>query len=330
MTGAMTAAPLSERFLPAADRGAVLDARMHADLAASLAHLAGATRPVDPPLAVRLSAVAQAIRAGRRLPAMGFRAYFRIAAALLAQDRAAAAAHLAGMEALAPRATGLCVTRFGDPEADRLSLELIADGMRLAPIDAEEARAFARLLEEGFALMRQGLPELHAELSGIVHEVLLARAPQGDAMEFDGASHYQFWGLLVLNPRHHRTPLAVVEVLAHEASHALLFGLTVDEPLVLNPDEELFASPLRPDPRPMDGIYHATYVSARMCWAMEALAASGILDAADRRRALAAARKDRENHAAGQAVLDAHGRPSATGRRIIEAARAWMSDGVPA
>ena len=34
----------------------------------------------------------------------------------------------------------------------------------------------------------------------------------------------------------------------------------IDELFVLNPDWERFPSPLREDPRPMDGIYHATFV----------------------------------------------------------------------
>ena len=298
---------------------------MHAELAASLAHMAEASEAAARELSTRLAALARSIAEGRRVRPLGFHGYFRLVARLAAQDLEGDAAELARIEALADRPPGRRITHFGAPEADQLSLSLIEDGMRLAPLSAPEADAFAALLDEGFALMQAGLPDLHAELTGIIHEVLLARAPQGDRIEFDGASHYQFWGLLLLNPRHHRTPLAVVEVLAHEASHALLFGMTVEEPLVLNPDDELYPSPLRIDPRPMDGIYHATYVSARMAWAMERLADSGLLSEADRTAALAAARSDRSNHASGQQVIDAHGRLSPTGRRILESARSWMA-----
>lgn len=297
---------------------------MHTELAGSLAHLAEATAGV-PAMSARLADLSRSITDGRRIRPLGFHAYYRLVLQLGAQDLAGAEAELARIEALADRAPARSITHFGAPEADQVSLALIEDGMRLAPITTEEADAFSRLLEEGFALMQAGLPDLHAELTGIIHEVLLARAPQGDRMEFDGASHYQFWGLLLLNPRHHRTPLAVVEVLAHEASHALLFGMTIEEPLVLNPDDELYPSPLRVDPRPMDGIYHATYVSARMAWAMEQLAASGLLSDEERAAAMAAARSDRDNHARGLTVIDAHGRLSDTGARILDSARAWMT-----
>lgn len=73
-------------------------------------------------------------------------------------------------------------------------------------------------------------------------------------------------------------------MLAHEAGHCLLFGLTIDEPLVLNDDNEMFLSPLRPDPWPMDGICHATLQSVRMAWAMEALGDSGLLTNAKQRQ----------------------------------------------
>jgi hypothetical protein len=75
----------------------------------------------------------------------------------------------------------------------------------------------------------------------------------------------------------------------------------------------------------MDGIYHATYVSARMCWAMEALAASSNLSQTDRDNALKAAKTDRENYLKGLAVIDAHGDLSKSGQRILDNARGWMS-----
>ena len=204
------------------------------------------------------------------------------------------------------------------------------DGLSLAPITAAERDDFAALLSAGLALMEAELPELHGEVTAIVRQVVLAQAPKGAKLEFDGASHYQYWGLLLLNPNHHRTPLAVVEVLAHEAAHSMLFGLTVEEPLVFNPDDELYPSPLRLDRRPMDGIYHATFVSARMTWAMERLAASPRLSPEDRAAARAAAETDRRNFAAGHSVVEEHGRLSATGASILRGALAYMRAPTPA
>ena len=314
-----------EGFTPSAERGVSVDSRMHDELANSIEHLAEATASVDAGLSQRLVAQSGAIRKGRRVGALAFRTYYLLVQELLDDDLSAAAARLAEMERLPERLGKRLLTYFGCADGDSISLALLGDGMRIAPITEQEAKDFAALLDQGFDLMRKALPVLYQELAGIVHQVLLARSPQGDKMEFDGASHYQFWGLLILNPKHHKTSLEVVEVLAHEASHSLLFGLTIDEPLVLNSDDELFASPLRIDLRPMDGIYHATYVSARMCWAMEKLASSGYLTDADAARALEAAHKDRENYEKGLSVIDTYGRLTGTGARIMDSARAWMS-----
>jgi HEXXH motif-containing protein len=51
----------------------------------------------------------------------------------------------------------------------------------------------------------------------------------------------------------------------------VLFAETLDGPLVQNDPNERYKSPLRMNPRPMDGIYHATFVSARMYQAIHEL-----------------------------------------------------------
>jgi HEXXH motif-containing protein len=312
-------------FAPSRVRAEQLSARMHDELARSLSHIS----EVAPDVAAHLRPVVALAESGQRLPPVAFGLYFDLAEHLLRDDPAGATALAHRLGAVGPAAQEMSVLDRGTPAAAPLEAVLAArmggefDGF--APVDPARAAAFRPLLAEGIALLDAGYPALADEIRAIVGEVLLAEAPPGATMEFDGASHYQFWGLLMLNPKHHRTPLAVAEVLAHEAGHSLLFGMTVDEPLVLNPDDELYPSPLRVDPRPMDGIYHATFVSARMALAMETLAASGVLSADDRAAALEAARDDRANFAAGDGVIRAHGRLSATGAAILQGARDWIA-----
>ena len=74
------------------------------------------------------------------------------------------------------------------------------------------------------------------------------------------------------------TVLDTAQALAHESGHNLLFGFCASESLVENADEELFASPLRADPRPMDGVFHATYVVARMHQTLTRLLEANVLD----------------------------------------------------
>lgn len=55
-----------------------------------------------------------------------------------------------------------------------------------------------------------------------------------------------------------------VEHLTHEISHLHLHTFMADNPLVLNPDSERYKAPLRIDPRPMRGIFHAVFVLSRI------------------------------------------------------------------
>jgi HEXXH motif-containing protein len=132
------------------------------------------------------------------------------------------------------------------------------------------------------------------------------------------------WGGMFINAARRRTPLELLEVLVHESAHLLLYAFTQHEPLVLNDEAERYTSPLRTDPRPMEGIYHATWVSARMTYAMHKLSCSKNLDAELRHQALAAANADLANFAAGHALVKAHGRLTDTGRRVIDEAAAAM------
>lgn len=301
---------------------------MHRMLGESLAHIADACAEDFSAVTAALRPTLSRLTTGERAPAQAFGLYFQLTDMLLSDNRSAALLAATSLGRIGPRAPGLTMLRRGGAEAARLdavlSQRLGAEAARFAPIDEATHQDFSALVHQGMDLLRRGFPDLHAEIEAIVTTLLVAQAPQGAGAEFDGASHYQFWGLVLLNPRHHRTPLAVAEALAHEAGHSLLFGLTVDEPLALNPDDELHASPLRKDPRPMDGIFHAAFVSARMALAMETLADSGVLTASEQALARDAAAADRENFAMGSATIAAHGRLTQTGATILENARRWI------
>ena len=114
-----------------------------------------------------------------------------------------------------------------------------------------------------FSLLEQTDAALAAEIRGLIVQVI-GSAPLSPALSFGGVTSLTLWGAVTLNTELHRTPLAIAEALVHEGAHTLLFGYAVDERLVRNPDSERFASPLRSDPRPMDGVFHATFVCARL------------------------------------------------------------------
>ena len=59
-----------------------------------------------------------------------------------------------------------------------------------------------------------------------------------------------------------------VDFLIHEQSHLYVHLLNKDDPILLNP-KETYYSPLREEDRPLMGIYHATFVLARMQYVLE-------------------------------------------------------------
>lgn len=310
-------------FAPDGGRAEFLDLRMMGELASSLRHLAEAGDA--PEVSEALTPVIARLEKGAMLPPLAFGLYYEIAEAMLAGAPRTALAAAERLRALSPRG-GRTILARGTPEAAALCEQLqrrMGDEFdRCAGVAPEAKAGFEALFAEAMGLIARCAPTLAAELDHLLHQVLLVTEAPSVEGEFHGASHYQFWGLLMINPRHMKTALQLAETIAHECAHCLLFGLTIDETLVDNPDDELFASPLRDDLRPMDGIYHATFVSARMAWAMEMVATR--LTGEDRARALEAAREDRQNFAEGHRVVAAHGQLSPTGAAIMAGAEAWI------
>jgi HEXXH motif-containing protein len=158
-----------------------------------------------------------------------------------------------------PRAIEL-FARFADlEEANRLDL--------VAP-DNEEIERATPLIEQGLALLARNDPEQDGELRAFLSDILLVGQKPGHLFTAAAASCFQNWGALLLVPATQRDALDIVELLAHEATHLLLFALALDEPLLTNPPDQLHFSPLREAPRSMDGVYHATMVSARIVRAL--------------------------------------------------------------
>jgi HEXXH motif-containing protein len=154
--------------------------------------------------------------------------------------------------------------------------------------------------------------------------VLAAGPREKGAAVFDGASAFTLWGMVVLNAASHVTTLDAVQALAHESAHMLLFGLAADGPLVENDGGERFGSPLRQDPRPIDGIYHATFVTARMYQAVARLLGAGALSTAERLEAEAALETHAKHFDRGAETLERHARLTRVGAAALAGARSYM------
>lgn len=318
-------------FKPDPERARAINARMHAELGASLRHV---TEQAAGPLGVDPAAIEPLLRqleAGVSFPAVTFADYYDWVVAIDAEKEAEARRLYASLTAAQPIAPELRVDALGDPALGETSARYQAmmnedDSIELgftAP-SSEVVTAFRERLARGWDLLDKAVPELSGEIRHIIREVVIAGSDPSKKYQFDGGSHYRLWGALFLNGQYHPDDIAVCEVLAHESAHSLLFGFTVQEALQNNDDDELYASPLRVDPRPMDGIYHATFVSARMHWAMSRLAESGLLTAEQREKAIAAAASDLTNFDAGYGVVAEHGILTSTGAALMRGAHDYM------
>ncbi len=156
-----------------------------------------------------------------------------------------------------------------DRYARLLSMEsLVALG---AP-ETKDWQVFEESLTSAMNLIEEADGSLAAELRGLVIQIVGASPNmKNGGRGFGGSSSFMLWGAVLLNVGQHSTTLDMIAGLVHEAAHQLLFGLSVDEPLVRNSIDERYGSPLRTDPRPMDGIFHATFVCARIYYAYEQL-----------------------------------------------------------
>jgi hypothetical protein len=316
---------------PDAARARTLDRAMHRGLADSLAHIAEQSRGEiafdEPEFRHTIAAIRE-----RRFSPLTFALYYDLVFAIEAGRHDEAAALIARIASATPVEGPTVVCRIEDPPVganatiyrDKMETDAELKFGFLQPSEAE-ARAFMDLLGTAQARFGAVLPQLFAEMEALITELILATEPEDGSTRFTGGSSYMLWGALFLNPRAQTEPVTLVEAIAHECGHAALFGHTIEEPLVRNPDGELFTSPLRDDPRPMDGIYHATWVSARMAWAMATLVASGALEASEIDLAGRRLEADRASFHSGLETVRRHGSLSAAGASLMAGAEADMA-----
>ena len=205
-----------------------------------------------------------------------------------------------------------------------LSLESLA---ALAPPNADEWLEFEESLVSALNMIEEVDATLAAELRALVVQIVGASpAAKNGGRGFGGSSSFMLWGAVLLNVGHHSTTLDMIAGLVHEAAHQLLFGLAVDEPLVLNSINERYGSPLRTDPRPMDGIFHATFVCARMYYAYERLMQKTDIafSQADREIIAQRLRDYRRKFFDGLETVRRFGRAAVKGDRILTAAADYM------
>jgi HEXXH motif-containing protein len=314
-------------FIPARDSLALgLDQAMRADLSASLERLsarAGALLPTE----ANAAATAKNIRSHRVDPGV-FGRYYDLIAALQTQDWDAAARLWREMSQLAAQPADFAVLPFdtdalGD-DAERYQ-RIFTIGLAAAPQFArpdDDAMTHLRgTVSAALALLDAVHADWAAEIRALIGQLVAVVPPAADAMSISGGSSMMVWGAVLIDVGARPDRIRVLSVLAHEATHQFLFGLARSEPLVTNPVRERFSTQLRPTPRPMNAIFHSTYVSGRIHALFEILRSRARLSEGE--SALVAEISDLQRRRFQQGcelILERAGLTD-LGRRVIEEAR---------
>lgn len=271
-------------FEPSLQRARFLDARMHLELANSINHLKENIENQLGEFIPSLDLLIKKLKGGKRIRPNAFGLYYEAASALIDGDIKEG---LSQLNTLANESESLN------------SLEVVA----LSQLSDEKVRLYQKLMntdpEAPFYIisppqeivhvsihrfnkaldrLRIAIPDLAHEFESIVNQVILVIGDKEKvSYDFAGGSCYMLWGALFINATLHQNDIEIIHAIAHESAHSLLFGFTINELLVTNPDDEKYTSPLRDDPRPMDGIFHSVFVLARMHYAMTQLLNSNLL-----------------------------------------------------
>lgn len=318
-------------FAPDASRAQALAMQMQRTLGSSLLHVIDACRSVIETDYTEIERVARALLLGDRYPPITFGLFTDLVLAIEDSRHDTVTELIDAIGELQAAAETLTIHPLADPAGNSDTARLVRlmtedDGgiFSIIPPDTTSASAFSEELAQAFAFLKQHIPELYREISALVTEIILVLPDPKAPMAFDGGSSYMLWGGMFLNARPRGSVVQMVELLAHESAHLMLFAFSHSEALVSNDAEGLYDSPLRSDPRPMDGIFHATWVSARMYWAVAEMIGTGPLSEAQRREAMTANRRNHQQFLDGYAVIEQHGTLTETGRSVMAAAKQYM------
>ncbi len=262
-----------------------------------------------------------------------FLLYYECLVAARRDDLDALAPRLRALSIASIQAAPFVVRGFGDaslsaPEWSRYQRALLTEpdtSVEVGPVPQPMFDTASDQLAWARRALAAADPALAAEIEALINELVFAIDRRGAGLSFGGATSFYAWGAVFLNPRRHPSPVAMLSGLVHEAAHALLFGLSCGEAVVENDSSERYASPLRADKRPLDGIFHATFVSARMCYAMDRLLASDVLQSQQRQEAAQARDEFCRSFRCGHRVVKDHARPTDVGLRAMRGAEAYMS-----
>jgi hypothetical protein len=317
-------------FPPDGPRATFLHARMIERLAQSVQEIVrGCSAHLQSEEGIaRLS---QRIRASTRVAPELYCIYFDLLRAVRGDDLDACARLLAEMKSRLDVPLPSFYSRWGAlPESTtrRYLTYLNVDPttqINFKTLSASKFDNIRRIANDAFAVFARVAPELGAEIRSLITEIVFVSGAPNASLRFYGATSFFCWGAMFLNADAYRGLVKMIDGLSHESAHAYLFALSLGDSFVDNLDDELHPSPLRPDPRPLDGTFHATYVSARMHYALSHVIEGGAFSESEENEARTALAASCAAFSDGFKTLSDYASLTALGRRVMEAAGSYMT-----
>jgi HEXXH motif-containing protein len=179
-------------------------------------------------------------------------------------------------------------------------------------LGGESVETWIGSLRGALATIAQFLPVFRAEIDLVLQQI----APVGASAETHlSASYREAIGTLYLTL--HPSHMTMVEAIVHECSHNKINALFSIDEVLENAFEPLYASPVRPDPRPLHGVLLAVHAFLPVAELYRRM-----IEANDTRASTTAfARRYeeivRKNHEGVRTLLD-NARPTPIGRTLLE------------
>lgn len=184
-------------------------------------------------------------------------------------------------------------------------------------LGGREASEWAGVLREALDLVRVHLPDLRREMDLFVQQIV----PVGyDAEKHLSASYQEAIGTIYMTL--HPSLMTMTEALVHEFSHNKINALFEVDEVLENAFSPLYASPVRPDPRPLHGVLLAVHAFLPVARLYERMIEAGHPLAQKPGFAERFARI-RQINAEGAAVVLTNGRPTEAGAALLDEIRRW-------
>lgn len=131
--------------------------------------------------------------------------------------------------------------------------------LRFCDLKNEKYQEIIQQLASGYKYIKQYSTELYKETLVSLKGITLL-----DGNRYVGSSDICYQGIALLNPDQTWTDVTFADHILHESAHTILHAYNEMNPIMYNPFEVNALSPIRPDPRPLYGTFHATYVFMKL------------------------------------------------------------------